>query len=511
MTVKQIAWRRSTARKAAGWLVGGWLVGLAGLVTLGSLVSNAGATRPVSAHSAVVTFTGQSRGIPRSFLGISIEYTELSSFEDGGRLFDRAISLLRPDGEAAMVLRIGGRSANDAYWDTPPGRAPSWVFELDAAWLRRLAQLTKRDRLRVMLDLNLPVHSPTMAVAFARAAARALGPARLAALEVGNEPDLYHQQPGLRKERTATTDPATPADWTTAYTAADYWRDFRSYARALGDGVPGVPLAGPETPSYAEGWMPPGRQSRHGGPQVIAAHRYGTSDCWGANSDATIKALLSQSAAGRLGELRDAIVYAHAHGLPIDLTEVNSISLCKKTHVADSFAAALWAPDSLFDMVDAGVHQLDLHIRAKLLNAPFRLVNGSLEPRPELYGLAMFARMLGPGARLLGLRVSGTDDGHLRVWAVRSARGKRILVLNKGADSVFVSVSASTLGDHARVVRLTAPSPSATTGVTLAGRWIGPDGRWHGREVAPSVRARDGAFTLVVPAYSAAVLSTSPS
>ena len=58
-----------------------------------------------------------------------MEYDEVAAFEDHGALFDRALSLMRPGNESLMPLRIGGRSANEVYWRTPPGPARSFVID----------------------------------------------------------------------------------------------------------------------------------------------------------------------------------------------------------------------------------------------------------------------------------------------------------------------------------------------------------------------------------------------
>src|SRR5947209_10790584 len=110
-----------------------------------------------------ISLTGTSQRIPTSFLGLSVEVNELLSYVQEGAVLDRALSLLRPASGDPIVLRVGGKSADDAYWETQPLNAPPWVFEIGPDWLGQLATLARRDRLRVSLDVNLAVHSPLMA------------------------------------------------------------------------------------------------------------------------------------------------------------------------------------------------------------------------------------------------------------------------------------------------------------------------------------------------------------
>src|SRR2546421_1980431 len=137
----------------------------AGLVT--TAVADSATSQP--SLPATFTVTGVARTIPSSFFGLSIEYRELPAFEAEGRLFDRVISLVRPQSGRRMVLRLGGKSADHYYWEQTPLDKSARGFVLDREWVGALASLVRRDHLRAMLDLNLAVHSPTLAASFARA------------------------------------------------------------------------------------------------------------------------------------------------------------------------------------------------------------------------------------------------------------------------------------------------------------------------------------------------------
>lgn len=72
--------------------------------------------------------------VPRSYLGLSTEY--LPIYERRLSLFERVLALLHVSG-GPLVLRIGGDSADHAFWDPSSQVLPAWAFELTPAWLSR--------------------------------------------------------------------------------------------------------------------------------------------------------------------------------------------------------------------------------------------------------------------------------------------------------------------------------------------------------------------------------------
>jgi Glycosyl hydrolase family 79 C-terminal beta domain len=457
-----------------------------------------------------VRLIGAGAPMPRSFLGLSMEYTGVATYEKLGPLFDRVVAMIRPQDGSPMLLRLGGKSADHAYWDTPTTGAPRSVFELDDEWMSGLSALVARDRLRVMLDLNLGVHSPTMAVSFARAAAKALPRSTLAGVEIGNEPDLYHFQGNLKNERIASTSRSLPANWERGYSASDYRRDWISYATALKAALPWLPIGGPETISDKPQWLSAIEGLGRLDPQFLTIHRYASSNCWPTSSPfyPTVALMLSPAAsAGLAGTVRGAVIYARAEHQALRLTEVNSISCGGNTGVADSFATALWAPDALFEMISDGVAGVSWHIRTNSVNAPFLANALGIAPRPELYGLAMFAQMTGPNARLLGTKLTSSGAANLDVWPVQSGHGLKVLVINKGARAANVTLALGTGSPTAFVERMLAPGITASTGVTLGGQSIGPTAQWQGRKTRTTVGGKNGSFAVPMPGYSAAIIT----
>ena len=468
------------------------------------------ATGQISGSSplpAYLTLTGASQPIPLSFLGLSIEYKELRAYIRSGAAFDRLISLIGSH-NGPMLLRIGGKSADHVWWKSASGKPPQWVTKLRGPWLADLAGLVARDRLRVIFDLNLAVHSPRLAAAFAAAAVNALPRASVAAFEVGNEPDLYWRQPWLEKQRIRTTSANVPLDWSRDYSALDYRRDYVDYARALAATVPGIPIGAPETISSNLSWLSATTGLGALNPQFLAIHRYASSTCFAPSSPQypTVPMLLGDRAtAGLANTVEPATTFAHGERTELRLTEVNSISCGGNAGVADSFATALWAPDALFELLRVGVDGVNWHIRPKTLNAPFHLKAGEIVPLPELYGLTLFAQMIQGRSSLLDSTLTSSAGLDLKAWVVRSTAATTMLLINKGSREAAVRLPAVVPAPAvATVSRLDAPGIGATAGVRFAGRWIGTDARWHGRASTEAVRETGGFYYVVVPGYSAA-------
>jgi len=470
-----------------------------------SIVGSARAAAPTPV-SAAPTLSGGATAVPRSFFGLSIEYKELSDYELEGPLFGRVLSLIRPQGGGPMILRIGGKSADHVYWQATTATPPQWVSVIQSPFLSDLDQLVVHNNLKVMLDLNLAVHAPALEASFASAAAQAM-PGRLVGLEIGNEPDLYWRQPWLEKQQIPGTQ--APANWTIGYSAADYRRDYSAYAQALSAAARGVPLGGPEIISAKSSWLSSVEGLGHLTPSFLTIHRYASSTCWPHTSPwyPTLHLMLSNSAsAGLANRVEPAVTFAHAHHQQLLVDEINSISCGGNIGVANSFATALWAPDTLFEMLKAGVNGVNWHLRPSTLNAPFIASPTVIAPNPELYGLSAFAQMIAPGAQLENTTLTGTGATQLKAWVVQFIGGTRVLLINKGAATANVTVHLNSTGP-AFVRRLLAPSISSSKGVTFGGQTIGPDARWHGKLNAPPVPGHNGFYTLSVPGYSAAMVS----
>ncbi|MBV9820558.1 MAG: hypothetical protein JOZ07_19695 [Solirubrobacterales bacterium] len=462
--------------------------------------------RPPLRASVTVPVRGPSVAIPQSFLGFSTEYWSLPDEAGHAALFARIVSLVRAPGGGPFLLRIGGVSSDHAIWDPTGRRLARWAFPLTRGWLQGTAALDRRAGLRVIADLNLITAMPRQDAAFARSLRRTLPPHSLIGLEIGNEPDVYLASawglrllglPAIRRL------PAT-------LTAAGYVRSYDADARALATAAPGIPLLGPALaePRVNRRWATTLLDGATARPAAITVHDYPYTACTPrrAGNYPTIERLLSNRTIPVQRALIDVVRLAAVDAVPVRVTEFNSISCGGVAGVSNTFATALWAPSALFAMVRAGVRSADLHVRAFSINAPFRFSARGVWPRPLLYGLIAFTRMLGPGARLLDARVRARPVARLSAWVVqRDGGGFAVLLIDRGQRPIRVRLRIAG-GRRAIAMRLLARSAQSTGGVTLGGLHLDPQARWVGRPARQILVPRRGVFELTLRGASAALV-----
>lgn len=487
------------------------------LIPIASEVDLADSEPPRVAHATLtVASTAPLQAVPRSFLGISTEYWALPLYARRMDLFERVLAMLHVRGSGPMVLRVGGDSADHAFWNPrparlrarPPGPLPAWAFTLAPQWLHLVGGLVHRLSLHLILDLNLITDSPATAAVWARAAEAGLPRHSIVGFEIGNEPDIYSHTGWL-----ATTAGRMIGGrrLPPALTAGDYVSDFRAYAAALRKVAPRAPLLGPAlaNPHTNVRWISSLLAARPPGLATVSVHRYPYSACarrrWAAFP--TVARVLSPEASvGVAHSLTPAITVAHRGGLPIRLTELNSVTCGGRPGVSDAFATALWAPAAVLDLARAGIDGVNFHIRANTVNAPFALGPAGLTARPLLYGLILLARTLGPRAALAAVALHAPSSPHLSGWAVRVGRhGLHVLLINEGRHAVRIALRLPTAG-AASVQRLLAPTAASRSQVTLDGQQLGHDGIWHSRHVERLVVATRSGYSLTVPRFSAALL-----
>jgi hypothetical protein len=473
---------------------------------------------PVAAVVSVAPDAAR-RAIPASYLGVSTEYWALPLWSAQMPLLERTLSLVRVRGDGPLILRVGGESADHALWDPSAARMPAWAFSLAPKWLDQARALVRTLGVRLILDLNLITDTPAAAVHWARAAQAGLPTHSIDAFEVGNEPDIYSHADWLAMTAGRGLDARVTGRQLSgmilpaALTARDYVRDFRAYADALEAVDRRAMVAGPAlaNPLHHRRWVTTLIDGARRDLGIVTLHRYPYTGCpgrRGTRSYATIGRVLGPAAStGLAAGLRPLVGDAHRAGLPLRLTELNSVNCGGLAGVSDAFATALWAPDALFSLLRAGVDGVNLHVRAAAINAPLALGPAGLEPRPLLYGLILFARTLGPQAQLVTLRSHLSRPANVAAWAVRVGRDTlHVLLIDKSRRAERVSLRLPTTGT-ADVQRLLAPSAKARSGVTLGGRALGPDARWQGSPALQTIMPRGGAYAVSVRAMSAALIT----
>jgi hypothetical protein len=448
------------------------------------------------------------RRIPPGFLGLSLEYPAVEPYAgtDPSALDPVFLQLVRnlTPGQTP-VLRIGGDSTDWTWWPVPGLRRPPGVdYTLTPTFVGVLHSLAATLGARLILGINLEADSVVVATAEAKALVAGVGRGRIEGLELGNEPELYgvfKWGDSGRKGRAK------------GYDFADYNRDVTR----IGGGLRLAPLAGPAI--GAPHWFANlGRfLSSHRRVAIATLHRYPLQLCYVSPKEPnypTIANLLSARSSRELAEsVAASVAVARAHGVPLRIDEMNTISCGVDNGVSRSFASALWALDALFQMANVGVDGVNIHSYPDATYALFSFsrTGGGWRGvvQPEYYGLLMFAQAAPAGSRLAS--VSETDGGRVKAWATRARNGTmRVLAINDGARARMVAVQlAAAGGGPGTLERLVAPRLSSRGGVTLGGQSFGPatsTGLLAGTASAPEVVPAGGLYVFRVAAGSAALL-----
>jgi hypothetical protein len=477
------------------------LAGVSRLLRAGLLPSNAhqpGNSAPSSSpaeNTAEVTVHPEMPGrtIPPRFLGFSYEAPVLARhyFEFRHKSF---VNLLANFGTG--VLRFGGNSVEFTYWSrNGTVKEPKQRAVLHPQDLNRLFEFSKKVGWPVILGLNLGHYDPRMAADEAAYAVKR-GGSDLLALEIGNEPDLYMHN-GLR-----------PSTWD----YADYLRQFKAYVQAIRARTPDAPISGPTTCCRAgRKWYPHFLIAE--APQLVMAtfHNYplGASPHLPRSSPRypTVQRLLSAKSMNKVAdEVRQLVRDAQAHHLPFRMAEANSESYDGGVDgLSNVFGAALWGVDYCFTLAEQGAVGINFHGGFhRVPFSPILISHGEYAAQPLYYGMLLFHAAT-PG-RLVPVAVH--TKASVTAYGVVAPDGELHLVLINKDERASVEVQISGLAKyhHAAVLRLTAPSLNARTGITFGGRSVEPDGRWSPgptKQVAKSGEV----FHLQLPSASAALVN----
>ncbi|HEV7750032.1 MAG TPA: hypothetical protein VGO71_00730 [Baekduia sp.] len=462
-----------TAARQAGMAVLAVLT--VGVAAVGArYVADGSPPRDGGGGPAVVQVDARGHGpvVPRSFLGLSVEWDSVLPYTGGarGRRGD-LVRVLAPVARAAgapLALRIGGDTGDQAWWN-PAGRPrPASVLQdVGPATLGAVAWLARGLGGPVTLGLNLALRDPANAAAMAAQARRRLPPGALAAVEIGNEPDLYRHGHTFRRgghlHRRLAKDPH--------YTVAAYEREVQRYLlRLAGRDGPRLVVGGFAGP----GWWPslPGLLRRWGRrPGGVAVHLYALPQCSAPTPSADW--LMSTAASGdRVAGLAPLAAIARQRGLPLRVSELNSAACGGRSGLSDTHAAALWLADTLFAILRLGVAGADVHTWRGAAYAPFAVAGAHIVARPPLAGMLAFARTAPRGSRLVAATVHGGGDDGVRAWATVDARGtRRVALLAPRAARVDIAAAGASAGGCAPLWRSPAMPGRPRCACAAAGRY----------------------------------------
>jgi hypothetical protein len=453
------------------------------------------------------------RAIPAGFLGLSIEIPGIPQYASDdpaapNPIFTQLLKNLTPGGRP--VLRVGGDSTDWTWFPVRGVKQPGGIrYTLTPKWMAIARAVAQAANAHMIVGVNLEANSGRLAAGDAQAYINGLGRDHVDAIELGNEPELYSAFAWYKLPNGQKVYGRPPSSWD--YPA--FASNFASIARAL---PRGVPLAAPSIGGPA--WRPKLgsflRTQTNPRPAIATIHAYPLKRCRSSTHHTAGELLSTTSSAGLANSLAGFAATAHAHGIPLRIDEINSISCGGQPGLSDSFASSLWALDALYELARVGIDGVNIHTVPNATNEPFYFnhLGGGWRGavRPLYYGMLMFAHAAPAGARIV--RVSGQTLAALRVWSTRATDGTvRTVLINDGSAAHTVRIRApGTRGAPAVLEQLRAPRLTALSGITIGGQSFGvrtTTGVLAGRPNAPTVRPVAGTYTVSLPPASATLLT----
>jgi hypothetical protein len=439
--------------------------------------------------------------VGQEFMGLSFEVSSLrliAGYAGGGDL----VALLRSLGTG--VLRFGGVSADtQVAWQDAETPRPAWAQHvLEAGDLRELANLAAESGWHVLLTIGFGHYEPEAAAREAAAAKAALGP-WLQGIELGNEPNAYALH-GLRSE---------------PWTFIQYDEQVTAYRDAIEAAAPGIPLAGPDSSgsSAYESWGLDEAIDQH--PVLLTGHHYplGCAE----QPAPSIERLLSPKIRQREAmSVRRYVSIARQSEVPFRMDETNSVSCGGVAGVSNTFASALWATGYLAQMMSTGVSGVNLHGNpANCLGyspvcapTPEALAAGALGAQPVWYALLLARELI--GERPIPTSVTAPANPNVVIDSFLAPDGAlRFVVVDDDlpkSRNVAVRLHVGSGFGGASILSLTAPSPTALSGVRLGGAAVAANGTWSALSRLPVAPDRHGVITVDLNPSNAALLTVSP-
>jgi hypothetical protein len=380
----------------------------------------------------------------------------------------------------------------------------------DANRLAALSQVSQDLGVQFFVGVNFVDDDVATATGEAQQLVAGLPGSQLQAIEVGNEPDLYEG----------------------SYDS--YLGQYEVFAPALISASGGIKLSAPVWAGLSASFMnnlDSFISTEASTIAIVTVHHYSGTACNGATEPADY--LLTEPAVdgdtqpltGPVG-IPPYLPAAQQAKIPFRIGELNSINCGGQLGVSNSFSSAMWAMDIAFSYANVGVSGVNFFATGdpNTPNAytPFDFTstsNGGVNTyavrniNPLYYGLLLFVQTVQNNAQLLPVTLTTPTQANIKAWATIDANQTiRLLLLNKDQNaSGPVSIALSGYG-QATITRLTAPSFSSTTGVTLAGQTFdgSADGTPQGTAYSEIAQPSSGVYTIALPAVSAALITLQP-
>jgi hypothetical protein len=445
-----------------------WVAALA-LTLLSSSPLAAAAALPATV--AVTIGAAVSAPVPAAFVSLSMEiddaprYLGAAGSTSAGWVRLMRLLAAQTPGAPGPTLRIGGDSSDYSLWWDPapapalPPRQQYAITRADLAAYR--AAVTQWGGALVLGSTLFLENNATFAGAHARGISEHLGWGLVDAVEVGNEPEGFNGEEALRSR---------------SWGPLDYSREF--YAHVLAMRAAGMPGG-----AFLQGAVFGGNDTAFDGSfanytsayaalgvlRSVSRHHYSLSACGGgAGAPPTPAALLASVAATR-AFLAPFAAAARAAGVEFRVGEYNSAACGGAKGTSDTFAASLWALDSLLALASLNASQVNVHGGPHNAYSPIHTRAPSTAPivMPAFYGMWAAAAALANASVVLAASATGSGAGALLgVHALQEGAGAggvlRVVVVHKDPSGSDARVSVAPPPSALASARAWAPLASLT-------------------------------------------------
>jgi hypothetical protein len=472
--------------------------------SVSSVTSNSATLTVASAElaTATVTVTTTGRQISSDFGGISTDFFD-GQFTIPNPLFPQLVKNLTYPGQT-FNLNLEGDSGS------PPNNPPT---NAQIATYKNL--YTALQNLGVNLEYTMPVTmcAGSNPVTFAEpAVATYLANAPLPGwigVVIGNEPD-------------GSIGSCSGGSYSGGYSGfLSNWNTFRTDINVL-SGASALKFVGPSFGGQ-QPWVYTS-SDLNSFVNGEASHLAYASQHWytqnGCTGSPTVAAELSAASAKPTdSNYASYVSNAHTAGTTLRISEMNDIDCGGRSGISNTFAAALWMSDAMFNLASVGTDGVNIFsdegnydlLDFPSLSACTINVTSGCNVDPNYYGFQLFQEATQNSAKLLP--VSTTTSANVSVWATIDAAGIiRIAVLNKDqTNSGTVAITLAGYG-NASLKTLSAASVTATRGVTYGGQTFdgSTDGKIQGTLSTTAVTPTSGVYTFAITHTSAVLLTVAP-
>jgi len=410
--------------------------------------------------------------IPKTFQGISVgveKFTNPDYLTTGNTVLINLIKNLGDEG--CFRFRGDGIVYTGNIRQANTGKDSLTTSDID-----RVAAFIKATHWSAIYGLNLAINNPSLAAKEAQYVSNALG-SQLIDFQFGNEANDYN---GSVRPR--------------SYNYNDYQAEWNRYYVAVKAVLPDAPFSGPDVSANKKGqnFITSFGTTQNTKVNLLTGHYF-------MNTVGVVPVTISSILAKDENLLNYLSIFqttGSQSNLKYRITETNTTISAKGVKgVSDGFAASLWALDYMWVLAEHGCQGVNFQSGSDFSTSKGR----------NYYGMLAFKQ--GAVGSIIPVSISNNNNVNCSAHASFSNGVEYLTIVNKDTvNAAAITVIPNRTATTLQVMRLSAPSLNATTGVTFAGSEVNADGTFQTKTIENYSLYGNTSFIINVPAGSAAVM-----